>query len=337
MRRRLTVLAALLGAALALAACGEKTERTTASTTHEPTINLMLDWQPNADHVGLYQGLADGTFKNAGLKVSTHEPANPAAPLQLLQAGKVDVAISYEPQLLLARDKGAPLVAIGAIAQRPLTSIVSLARRHITGAAQLRGRTVGTAGIPYQSAYLQTILQHAGVPQGSVKQVDVGANLVGSLLSGRVAAVLGAYWNVEAVQLREMGRRPNVIHVEKAGVPNYDELVLVTTEKELANRASALRLFVQALARGYTHARTNPTLGIAGLERADPALSPKLTQATVQASLPAFFPAAGKPWGWMTSSQWTAFGQWMLSHHLISNPAAVVGAQTNQLLAGQGP
>ena len=34
-------------------------------------------------------------------------PSNPATPLQLLAAGKVDLAISYEPELMLARDKGA--------------------------------------------------------------------------------------------------------------------------------------------------------------------------------------------------------------------------------------
>src|SRR5205085_3037091 len=115
-------------------------------------------------------------------------PTDPATPLQLLEAGKVDVAVSYEPELMLARDKGAPLVAIGAIVQRPLTSIVSLGAKHITSPAQLRGKRVGDAGIPYQHAYLTSILQHAGVSQGSVKEVNVGDNLVPAMLSRRVDA-----------------------------------------------------------------------------------------------------------------------------------------------------
>jgi hypothetical protein len=57
----------------------------------------------------------------------------------------------------------------------------------------------------------------------------------------------------------------------------------------------------------------------------------------VKATLPAFFPASSNPWGWQDSRQWTTYGEWMLNHHLISNPAAIVGAETNQLLAGQGP
>jgi putative hydroxymethylpyrimidine transport system substrate-binding protein len=338
MRQRLAPLAGALLAALALAACGEKTDQLTPSASHAQSLSLMLDWVPNADHVGLYQALGDGAFTAAGLDVHVHVPSNPASPLELLQAGKIDVAVSYEPELMLARDKGAPLVAIGAIVQRPLTSIVSLGSRHITSPAQLRGKTVGDAGIPYQHAYLDTILRHAGVPVSSVKEVNVGDNLVGSMISGRVDATLGAYWNYEAIQLRQLGKKPNVIHVENAGVPDYDELVLVTTEDTLAHRTSALRRFVQALGRGYASVRSDPQAGVNSLVRANPSLSAKLQLASVKATLSSYFPAqAGEPWGWMPGAQWTAYGEWMLHQHLISNAATIVDASTNQLLAGQGP
>jgi putative hydroxymethylpyrimidine transport system substrate-binding protein len=337
MKRRLAPLAGVVIASLALAACGEKTDTLTPTSAKSQALSLMLDWLPNADHVGLYQALADGAFKAAGLSVTVRTPANPATPLQLLQAGKVDIAVSYEPELMLARDKGAPLVAIGAIVQRPLTSIVSLRFKHVTSAAQLRGKRVGDAGIPYQHAYLETILKRAGVPTSSVQEVNVGDNLVGAMLSGGVDATLGAYWNYEAIQLRQAGKHPNVIHVENAGVPDYDELVLVTTESALAHKTSALRRFVQALARGYQAVRANPQAGVNALTSANPSLSAKLQSASVKATLPAFFPATDRPWGWMTTSQWTAYGQWMLRQHLISDPATIVGASTDQLLAGQGP
>jgi putative hydroxymethylpyrimidine transport system substrate-binding protein len=338
MKRRLVPLAGALLAVLTLAGCGEKTDRLTPSSAKPQSLSLMLDWLPNADHVGIYQAQADGAFRAAGLNVVVRAPSNPATPLQLLQAGKVDVAISYEPELMLARDKGAPLVAIGAIVQRPLTSIISLRTKHITSPAQLRGKTVGDAGIPYQHAYLQTILKHAGVPTSSVKEVNVGDNLVGSMLSGRVDATLGGYWNYEAIQLQQSGRHPNVIHVENAGVPDYDELVLVTTENNIASKNSELRRFVQALGRGYQSVRANPQAGVNALVKANPSLSPKLQQASVKATLSAFFPSTpNRPWGWMTSAQWTSYGQWMLRQQLISNPATIVGASTDQLLAGQGP
>jgi putative hydroxymethylpyrimidine transport system substrate-binding protein len=337
MTRKLVLLLTIAVLAVVIGGCGEKQDAISASGATRQPVTLMLDWFPNADHVGIYKALADGEFAHAGLNVHVQTPADPATPLQLLQAGKVDVAVSYEPELLLARDKGAPLVAIGALVQRPLTSIVSVGSKHITSPAQLRGKRVGDAGIPYQHAYLQTILAHAGVPGNSVKEVNVGANLVPAMLSGRVDATLGAYWNYEAIQLRRQGRRPNVIHVETAGVPSYDELVLVTTENELAKHTNVLRRFVQAIGRGYAAVRSDPAAGVAALVHANPTLQSQLQQASVQATLPAFFPPPGLPWGWQNPKRWAAYGQWMLSNHLISNPAAVADASTNQLLAGQGP
>jgi putative hydroxymethylpyrimidine transport system substrate-binding protein len=337
MRRPLLLLAALASVCV-LAACGEKKDAVTAAASTAQPVSVMLDWFPNADHVGLYRALSAGYFRQAGLNVHVQTPSDPATPLQLLAAGKIDLAVSYEPEVLLARDKGLPVVSIGALVQRPLTSIVSLGTKHITSPRQLRGRTVGDAGIPYQHAYLQSILQHAGVPSGSVKEVNVGSNLVPAMLSGRVAATLGAYWNYEAIQLRQLGRRVNVIHVENAGVPNYNELVLVARENELANKTNLLRRFVQALGRGYEAVRSDPSAGVSALVSANPSLSRKLQLASVQATLPDYFPAASdQPWGWQNTRQWTAYGQWMLGHHLISNPASIVAADTNQLLAGQGP
>ena len=336
--RKFALVAVALLAAIALAACGEKKDVLTPTASKEQPLNLMLDWLPNADHVGIYDALAKGYFAAAGLNVHVQTPTDPASPLQLLAAGKVDVAISYEPELMLARDKGEPLVAIGAIVQRPLTSIVSLGSKHITSPAQLRGKRVGDAGIQYQHAFLETILRHAGVPPKSVTETNVGANLVPALLSGRIDAALGAYWNYEAIQLAQDGKHPNVIHVEKAGVPTYDELVLVTTENDIASKTNELRRFVQAIGRGYEAVRANPQAGVQALVRANPSLSPKLQQASVNATLPWYFPAgSGLPWGWQNGREWTAFGEWMLRQHLISNPATVPGAETNQLLAGQGP
>ena len=338
MRRRCALLVGAILAALTLTACGEKKDTLTPTAAQTQPLNLMLDWLPNADHVGLYAALADGDFGKAGLAVHVHVPTDPATPLELLAAGKVDAAISYEPQLLLARDAGEPLVAIAAIVQRPLTSIVSLHSKHITTPQDLRGKKIGDAGIPYQQAYLKTILAHANVPAQSVKEVNVGANLVPAMLSGRVDATLGAYWNYEAIQLRQAGKRPNVIHVEDAGVPTYDELVVVVRENEIANQNGELRRFVQALGRGYQAVRADPQAGVDALVRANPSLTTKLQLASVTATLPSFFPAAANlPWGWQDQKRWNAFGEWMLHQHLIKNAATITDASTNELLAGQGP
>ena len=336
MRRALAAILAA-AAALVLAGCGEKQEAVSGNTSSAQQLTLMLDWFPNADHVGIYQALAEGDFTKAGLDVHVQVPSDPSTPLKLLAAGKVDAAISYEPEVMLARDQGLPLVSVAAIVQRPLTSIVSIGSKHIKTPAQLKGKRVGDAGIPYQHAYLDTILARAGVPASSVKEINVGSNLVPAMLSGHVDATLGAFWNYEAIQLAQLHKHPNVIHVEDVGVPTYDELVVVVRKNTIVNHPDVVRRFVQALARGYESTRRDPQAAVANLVHASSGLDSKLQLASVRATMSSFFPSnPSEPWGWQNQTEWNAYGQWMLSHHLVSDPNAVLDASTNELLAGQG-
>ena len=337
MKRGLALVAALAALLLALAGCGQKKDTIQPSASvAKRSLTLMLDYLPNPDHVGLYAALANGDFAKAGLDVKVQTPSDPAAPLKLLEAGKVDLAISYEPELLIARDKGEQLVSVGAISQVPLTTLMSL-KKGVLAPKDLRGGRVGTAGIPYQSAYLTTILAHAGVPRGSVKETNVGFDLIPAMLSKKVDATLGAYWNVEGVQLRLAGKRPHIIRMEQVGVPTYDELIVVARKDTLASRGDEVRAFVQALARGYAAARADPQAATDALVRAAPDLDRRFALASVQASLPAFFPPAGKPWGWQDPAAWQAYERWFFDNNQIGvMPSAGATPFTNEFLAGQG-
>jgi putative hydroxymethylpyrimidine transport system substrate-binding protein len=325
-------LALLAATALALAGCGEKKETTTAAGLQPLTV--MLDFFPNADHAGMYAAQARGDFKNAALDVKLQAPNDPAEPLALLAAGKVDLAISYEPELFLARDKGLKLAAVGAVVQRPLTSIISL--KGITRPDELKGKRVGTAGIPYQSAYLKTISNDANVT--GIKEVNVGFNLVPAMLSKRVDATLGGFWNYEGIQLARKHKHPKIIRVDQAGVPTYDELIVVARQSTLQTRdgAAKVRRFMHALAAGYGALKTNVNAGIDPLMGANKDLDRGLQEASVKATLPAFFPPAGKPFGWMNFNQWARYAKWMFDNNLIRQPPAVGLALTNDYLPGQG-
>jgi len=335
-RRTLLPLAACLACVLALSACGAKQDVISAASTKP--FKVMLDWFPNADHAPLYAAIAHGDFRAVGLNVEPVVPAETAEPLKLLAAGKVDMAISYEPQLLLARDQGLKLVSVGALVQRPLTSIIALPEAHVSSIAGLAGKTVGTAGIPYQAAELRTVLQSAGVNPAKVKEANVGFNLIPAMLSGKVAATLGGYWNYEAIQLRLMHKHPLVIPVDQAGVPSYDELVLVVREDEAHTRGQDLRAFLQALTRGEHEVRADPEAAAALIVKANPTLEAKLQLESIEQTLPAALPSdSSDPYGWQSPSAWATFGNWMYSHKLLQHdPNAGLPPFTNEFLPGQG-
>jgi putative hydroxymethylpyrimidine transport system substrate-binding protein len=266
--------------------------------------------------------------------VKIRQPADPAAPIKQVAAGRVDLAVSYEPEVLRARDKGLRVVAVGALVHGPLTSIISLPRGHVNSPADLAGKTVGTAGIDYQTAYLDSILSAQDVPQSKVKVRNVGFNLVPALVSGKVDAILGGFWNYEAIDLAQRKKHPQVIRMEKAGVPPYDELVFVANSDALEQDAPVIRSFMTALSRGAAQLKRDPVRGVQELVKSNPDLDPKLQAASVKATLPYFLPAGAHPYGWMDPGRWTRFAQWMRDNRLISGSAR--GAYTNAYLPGQG-
>ncbi len=336
-RRRRAALAAAALCILALAACGTAQNVTTAPAAKPFTV--MLDWFPNADHAPLYAAIAGGYFRAVGLDVQPIVPSESAEPLKLLAAGKVDMAISYEPELLLARDQGLKVVSIAALVQRPLTSIIALSNQHVTTVAGLAGKRVGTAGIPYQAAELRTALQAAGVSPSRVQEVNVGFNLVPAMLSGKVAATLGGYWNYEAIQLQLMHRHPVVIPIDQAGVPSYDELVLVVREDEAHTRGQELRAFLQALTHGERAVRADPAAAAKLIVAANPSLEGRLQLESIRRTLPAALPAeASRPYGYQDPSAWATFGQWMYTRGLLHHDPNATGLPpfTNEYLPGEG-
>jgi putative hydroxymethylpyrimidine transport system substrate-binding protein len=328
------VLALALAACLALVACGEKEDVLEPSGSKR--VELMLDYFPNADHAGIYAAQAGGHFDQAALEVEIREPPDPAAPIKQVAAGRVDLAISYEPEVLRARDQGLRVVSVAAIVQKPLTSIISLPKAKIRKPADLEGTTVGTAGIDYQHAYLETVVREAGADPASVKERNVGFGLTPALITGKVDAVLGAFWNYEGTELRLRGKRPQIIRIEEAGVPSYNELVLVANEDALERDGDKIRAFIGAVSRGTRELRADPDTAIDGLLEANPDLDPELQRAVVDVTLPLFFPPEGKPFGWQDPEQWDAFSAWMKDSNLLKNPPDPEGSYDNTLLPGAG-
>jgi putative hydroxymethylpyrimidine transport system substrate-binding protein len=334
MTKLLPLAAALLLGLVVLAGCGEKED--VLEPGGSKRVELMLDYFPNADHAGIYSAQAAGYFEQAGLDVEIRTPPDPSAPIKQVAAGNVDLAISYEPEVFRAREIGLNVVSIAAVVQKPLTSIISLPQAKIRRPRDLKGKTVGTAGIDYQTAYLETILAEAGVNTDDVKIRNVGFNLTPALLTGRVDATLGAFWNYEGTDLKLRGKKPQIIRMEEAGVPTYNELVLVANADALERDGGKLRAFIGALSRGTRDLREDPDEAIKGLLDANPDLDPELQREVVDVTLPLFFPPEGKPYGWQDPEQWDAFSAWMRDSGLLDEAPDPAAAHNNRLLPGAG-
>lgn len=335
-RLAMCALGALAVAVVAIG-CGEKSENVDAQAK---TLRLALDFYPNPDHAGIYLAEQNGYFEDAGLKVDISTPTDPSAPIRQVASGQADLAVSYQPEVALAtQNAGLDVISIGALVNRPLTSMIWLRRSGIKNISDLRGRTIATAGIPYQDAYLKTILSTAGMTPDDVSVVNVGLGLLPALTGGRAAAILGGFSNIEGVTLDLKGEKPVVTPVDdpKLGVPSYDELVLVARPGRLEEDPEEFRLFMQALTRGTMVATEDPDAATDAIVAANPDLDRTITAAQVRATIPGLRPEGTHPYGHMDPARWKAFTEWMRQNGLIPSSPDPSELLTNEYLDTNPP
>ena len=255
-----------------LGACGEIKNTITPAPGAFDSINLMLDWSPNADQVGIYQAQADGDFRRSALNVRIEYDSDRSLGPAAAARGRAGPDGDHLRAGAAARPPvgACALVSVAALVQRPLTSIVSLGSEHITSVADLRGKTVGIAGIPYQRHSCTRSSPRPASPTTRSRSSNVGEKLVPAMLSHRVQATLGAYWNYEAIELAQLGKKPNVIQIEQAGVPAYNELVWPSPRTSSSTtRTSSGRSSRPSPAA--TPPRAGPAQAVANLIAANPA------------------------------------------------------------------
>ena len=201
-----------------------------------------------------------GYFTAAGLHVTLQAPSDPTDPPKLVSTGKVELGISYEPEMYFSRIAGLDVKAVGALIPTALSSIIAVGKSPVKSPADLGGKTVGNSGQATDTAFLTAICAKYQINYKTLKNVTVKTSLVEAMIAGNVDATIGGYRNIEAIQLAAEGYHPAVFPVTQAGVPDYDELVVIANGHRLGTDPAyqqTVRDFLAALARGP--ARPRPT------------------------------------------------------------------------------
>lgn len=280
-----------------------------AATAQKFTV--ILDWFINPDHAPLFAARYCGAFARAGLDVKLIAPTDPDLPPRLLAAGKADACLSYQPQLYLLVDQGLPVRRTGTLIDKPLNTLTALGASGIKTLGDLRGKKIGYSVAGMETVQIATMLKSAGLKLSDVTLVNINFNLVTSLQSKEVDAVIGTYRTYEDIQLAQAGLDPVIFFPEHYGVPPSEELILLTATDGLKN--PALPRFLAALKEGAAALLADPDKMLARFLKDNPSLNDKLDIASWHA-LPAYFakdPAA------LDAPRYLAYRDFMASNGLI--------------------
>ena len=279
-------------------------------------LTLMLDWFPNVDHLPVYVARERGFFADEGLTVEIISPSDTADALKLAAAGKVDLAVSYEPQTVMAAARGIEVRVVGRLIEHPLTTLLFLQSSTIADPADLNGRTIG-----YTVPGLMDVLMDAFAKVNGIQGyqlVNVGFSIVPALSAGRVDAVMGPFKTYETVTMAAQGLKTGYFELEQYGIPDYDELIFICGAATLDDKKASVQGFVRAVARGIGVVTESPQAALADYFRAVPDADRAVETAAFELTRPYYATSQV-----CDPRRWQTFADFALKHGLIDKPVAV--------------
>jgi len=239
-------------AALVLAGCG-------GGSGSPRRVTIALDFTPNGVHAGIYATVQKGFDRTHGVRLVIRQPSASTDSLKLLAAGRADLAVVDIHDLGLAAEKGADIVGVGALVDRPLASVI--AQASVARPRDLEGRRVGVTGLPSDIAVLKSMVDADGGSYARVKTVTIGFSAVPDLIAKKVDAAT-AFWNAEGVTLKQRGVPVHVFRADEFGAPRYPELVIATRRSLLKSEPDLIQRALAALGEGSNAARADPTVAL---------------------------------------------------------------------------
>jgi len=288
---------------------------------------VLLDWYVNPDHAPLIIAQEKGFFADAGLDVELIAPSDPNDPPKLVAAGKADVAVTYQPQLVLQVDQGLPLKRFATLVATPLNCLITLEDSPIHTIADLKGKKIGYSIAGFEDTLLSVMLRKNGLTLDDVTLINVNFSLLPALLAGQVDAVIGAYRNVELVQMAAAKKPGRAFMVEEEGIPLYDELILVARNDRLAD--ARLPRFVAALERATAFLHNHPDEAWASFAKAYPDLGDAQNRQILNLTLARFAQSPGA----LDPARYARLSRFMAGEKLIktSSPATDYAVTLNEV------
>jgi len=252
------------------------------SVDKEDNISLRLKWINQAQFAGFFIANSKGFYKENNLNVKI-EPGGPnISPIQMVVSGANDFGIVGADQIILARNKGIPVVAIGIIYKQTPISLVSLKEKNITKPEDIVGKKIAVVYGNDEVLY-KIMLFKQKIDRSKLNEVAQIPD-VSQLLTNQVEVKM-VYEMNDPVLLKIQGKETNIIRFRDYGVDFYGD-TLFTTEDMIKNHPDVVNKFVKASFKGWKYTIENPVEAIDETMRVNPNLNKQAQFGYLQTSIP---------------------------------------------------
>lgn len=311
-----------LGLLVLVGGCGEKKPAALKK------ISFRLAWVPDMAEVGVFVAKQQGYFQREGLEVDIQPGGFGLDPLKLVAAGSNEFGIGGAGNLLLARERGVPVVAIAAQFQTTPVGFVTHANSGIKQFSDFKGKRVGIQTGADTDVLYRALLNRNNMKSSDVKEVPIQFDM-GPFVNN-IIDVLPAYVTNQPITLRSQGIQVNVITAASQGLSYYGN-VFFTTSDMLKKDPDTVKRFVRAVRDGWNHALSNKADAVAAIEAVTKDFKPADLEKIYDAVMPFIRPdEKDVPLLGMTKSRWESTYQVLKDAGLSQSPQNVDQSYTTE-------
>lgn len=317
-----------LGSSLALTA-GCRDRQVPPPPGEVPRVVLQLKWLYNAGFAGDLVA-KDRSLWN-GLDVTVREGGPALNAVNTVVSGQADFGVATGDQLLLAKENGAPVVAIALAYRRNPLVWITHRSDGIQAARDLRGRSVGLTYIDDEPLYRAWVGRAGLDPESDARPTRVQFDL-SPFLRGDVDA-FPVFINTQGVELANRLGADSVqfIGPDDEGIRSYSNMYFTTT-RMIEERPEVVAKFVEGIRRGWTLAADSPSVAAEVVSRYDRTTPSAVVRQSVDATNRLVFPEDNASFGLMDLEGWTSTDRILREAGVLKKPVSLDEVFTNRFL-----
>jgi putative hydroxymethylpyrimidine transport system substrate-binding protein len=224
------------------------------------TIRLALEWFLNPDHVPFIVAQKLGWFAEAGLQIELVEPAEHLDALAAIQAGEIDVAVTEPLHLVDDACEGAPLIGFARFLHTR-GGVMYERGKGIGRPRDMVGKRLQYPGAPGPGgpAIVRTMIEADGGPANAdLTPVNNGFFHTNAIAEDKADLATLIFYNFEVVEARHRGMDVDYFALQDWGVPDFCQLILITSQSLLAERREDFAALCTILHRAVQFTAEHP-------------------------------------------------------------------------------
>lgn len=274
-------------------------------------IRLGLEWFTNPDHVPFFVAKEQGWLAEAGIELELVEPKEHMDAVTEIREGRMDVAVTEPIHLVADRAAGASVVGFARFLHTN-GGVMYRNGRGIERPRDMAGKRLQYPGAPGPGgpAIVRTMIEaDGGAPGAELVPVNNGFMHTDALLDDKADLATLVFYNFEVVEARHRGADVGLFALKDWGVPDFCQLILVTSAEAFEEKRALLAKLCRVVQRGIDFIKQRPEEARALYEKATgQASSEGLGRAIFEATVPCFTYDFS-----MSSDYYAGLERWMLA------------------------